>query len=64
MVAGKNIFGIGGDVAAEHYKAIAATKDVKILLAAPVLLRDALIIIDDIERTRRSGHRRSTGFCR
>lgn len=46
----KNIFNAGVTAASQHYKAMAALKDLNVLLMAPVVLRDKLIVIDDIER--------------
>lgn len=46
----KSLFGAGVKAASEHYKALAAIKDLNLLLVAPVLLRNKLIVIDDIER--------------
>lgn len=46
----KNLFRVGVKAAAEHYKAVAALNDLNLLLMAPVVLRDKLIVIDDIER--------------
>lgn len=46
----KNLFKVGVDAASQHYKALAAIKDMNLLLMAPVVLRDKLIVIDDIER--------------
>lgn len=46
----KSLFNAGVTVASQHYKAMAALKDLNVLLMAPVVLRDKLIVIDDIER--------------
>ena len=46
----KSLFNAGVTAASEHYKAMAALKDLNVLLMAPVVLRDKLIVIDDIER--------------
>lgn len=46
----KNIFKTGVKAASEHYKALAAINDLNLLLMAPVVLRNKLIVIDDIER--------------
>lgn len=46
----KNLFNAGMSAASQHYKAMAALKDLNVLLMAPVVLRDKLIVIDDIER--------------
>jgi hypothetical protein len=46
----KNLFRVGVEAASEHYKALAAIKDLNLLLMAPVVLRGKLIVIDDIER--------------
>jgi hypothetical protein len=46
----KNLFKVGVKVAAEHYKALAAINDLNLLLMAPILLGNKLIVIDDIER--------------
>lgn len=46
----KSIFNAGVTAASQHYKAMAAIKDLNVLLMAPVVLRDKLIVIDDIER--------------
>jgi hypothetical protein len=46
----KNLFNAGMSVASQHFKAMAALKDLNVLLMAPVVLRDKLIVIDDIER--------------
>lgn len=46
----KNLFRVGMTAASEHYKALAAFNDLNVLLMAPVVLRNKLIVIDDIER--------------
>lgn len=46
----KNLFNVGVTAFSQHYKAMAALKDLNVLLMAPVVLRDKLIVIDDIER--------------
>lgn len=46
----KNLFNVGVKAAATHYKALAALSDLNVLLMAPVVLRDKVIVIDDIER--------------
>lgn len=46
----KNLFNAGMSAASQHYKAMAALKDLNVLLMAPVVLRNKLIVIDDIER--------------
>lgn len=46
----KNLFQVGVEAASAHYKALAAIKDLNLLLMAPVVLRGKLIVIDDIER--------------
>jgi hypothetical protein len=46
----KNLFKAGVKAASEHYKALAAINDLNVLLMAPVVLRNKLIVIDDIER--------------
>jgi len=46
----KNMFNASVTAASEHYKAMAALKDLNVLLMAPVILRDKLVVIDDIER--------------
>ncbi|WP_325147989.1 NTPase KAP [Delftia sp. S67] len=45
----KSLFNAGVTAASQHYKAMAALKDLNVLLMAPVVLRDKLIVIDDIE---------------
>jgi len=46
----KELFKVGFKVASEHYKALAALSDVNLLMMAPVVLRNSLLIVDDIER--------------
>jgi len=46
----KNLFRTGIEAASEHYKALAAINNLNVLLMAPVVLRNKLIVIDDIER--------------
>ncbi|MBB3196871.1 P-loop NTPase fold protein [Roseateles terrae] len=46
----KKLMGAGVKALAQHYKAVAALNDLNIVLMAPVLLRGAVIVIDDIER--------------
>ena len=46
----KSLFNAGVTAASQHYKSMAALKDLNVLLMAPVVLRDKLIVIDDIER--------------
>lgn len=46
----KSFFAAGVTAGSQHYKAMAAIKDLNMLLMAPVVLRDKLIVIDDIER--------------
>lgn len=46
----KNLFKAGVKAASEHYKALAALNDLNVLLIAPVVFRNKLIVIDDIER--------------
>jgi uncharacterized protein YunC (DUF1805 family) len=46
----KSLFNASVTAASEHYGAMAALKDLNVLLMAPVVLRDKLIVIDDIER--------------
>lgn len=46
----KNLFNAGIKAASEHYKALAALNDLNVLLMAPVVLKDKVIVIDDIER--------------
>ncbi|KJV27352.1 NTPase KAP [Aquitalea magnusonii] len=44
------IFRGGVKVGSEHYKALAALNDLNLLLMAPVMLRNSVIVLDDIER--------------
>ncbi len=46
----KDLFNAGVKAASEHYKALAAINDLNVLLMAPIMLQNKLIIIDDIER--------------
>jgi hypothetical protein len=46
----KNFFNVGVKALSTHYKALAALNDLNVLLMAPVILRDKVIVIDDIER--------------
>lgn len=46
----KNLFKSGVQAAATHYKALAAINDLNLLLVAPLVLRERVIVIDDIER--------------
>jgi hypothetical protein len=46
----KNLAKAGLRAATEHYSALAALNDLNVLLMAPVLLRNKVIVIDDIER--------------
>lgn len=46
----KNLFKAGVKAASEHYKALAAINDLNVLMMAPIVLRNKLIVIDDIER--------------
>ncbi|MGD7196581.1 P-loop NTPase fold protein [Ralstonia pseudosolanacearum] len=46
----KQIFRIGVRAGSEHYKALAALSDLNLLLMAPVVLRNSVIVLDDIER--------------
>lgn len=46
----KNLFRVGVNALSTHYKALAAINDLNVLLMAPVVLRDNVIVIDDIER--------------
>jgi hypothetical protein len=41
---------VGVKAASEHYKALAALNDLNLLFMAPAVLRDIVIVIDDIER--------------
>ncbi|WP_199030449.1 P-loop NTPase fold protein [Ralstonia sp. ASV6] len=46
----KQIFRVGVKAASEHYKALAALNDLNLLLMAPAVLRNSVIVLDDIER--------------
>lgn len=46
----KQLFRIGVKAGSEHYKALAALNDLNLLLIAPVVLRNSVIVLDDIER--------------
>ncbi|TQJ94707.1 P-loop NTPase fold protein [Achromobacter sp. SLBN-14] len=46
----KGLFKSGVTVAATHYKALAAINDLNLLLVAPIVLKNRVIVIDDIER--------------
>lgn len=46
----RSLYNAGLTAATQHYKAMAALKDLNMLLMAPVVLRNKLIVIDDIER--------------
>lgn len=46
----KSLARAGFKAATEHYSALAALNDLNVILMAPVLLRDKVIVIDDIER--------------
>lgn len=46
----KNLFGVTVKALSTHYKALAAISDLNVLLMAPVVLRNKVIVIDDIER--------------
>lgn len=46
----KGLFKVGVKAASEHYKALAAINDLNLMLMAPAVLRNKLIVIDDIER--------------
>jgi hypothetical protein len=46
----KSLFKVGVKAASEHYKALAALNDLNLLFMAPAVLRDIVIVIDDIER--------------
>lgn len=46
----KNLFNAGVKAAATHYKYLAALSDLNLLLMAPLVLRDKVIVIDDVER--------------
>ncbi len=46
----KQLFRIGVKAGSEHYKALAAINDLNLLLIAPAVLRNSVIVLDDIER--------------
>ncbi|MBL0612266.1 hypothetical protein JD508_18735 [Aeromonas jandaei] len=46
----KNLFKAGVTAASAHYKALAAINDINVLMMAPLVLKDKIIVIDDIER--------------
>ncbi|MHB8919435.1 MAG: hypothetical protein ACYC3N_00170 [Halothiobacillus sp.] len=46
----KKLFGKGFDAASKHYKTLAAINDLNVLLMAPAMLKNKVIVIDDIER--------------
>lgn len=46
----KSLFGAGIKALSMHYKALAAINDLNVVLMAPVVLRNKVIVIDDIER--------------
>nr|WP_249309165.1 P-loop NTPase fold protein [Ralstonia insidiosa] len=46
----KQIFRVGVKAASEHYKALAALNDLNLLFMAPAVLRNSVIVLDDIER--------------
>lgn len=46
----RHFWDIGVKVVSEHYKSLAAINDMNLLLVAPVILREKVIVIDDIER--------------
>lgn len=46
----KHFFRIGVKAGSEHYKALAAINDLNLLLLAPAVLRNSVIVLDDIER--------------
>jgi hypothetical protein len=46
----KNLFGTGVKALSAHYKALAAINDLNLLLMAPAVLQNRVIVIDDIER--------------
>ncbi|MBI1675744.1 P-loop NTPase fold protein [Shewanella sp. DW31] len=46
----KNLLDVSFKTAAQYYKMLAAVKDVNLLLMAPIMLKDKVIVIDDIER--------------
>lgn len=46
----KSLFGAGVKALSTHYKALAAINDLNLLLMAPVVFQNRVIVIDDIER--------------
>ncbi|TVL21136.1 hypothetical protein AYI92_06470 [Shewanella xiamenensis] len=46
----RNLFTVGVKTGAQYFKVLAAVNDINLLLIAPVLLKDKVIVIDDIER--------------
>lgn len=52
----KNLFKSGVTALSTHYKALAAINDLNVLLMAPVVLRNKVIVIDDIERKQERFH--------
>jgi hypothetical protein len=46
----KNMLKVGFKALSEHYKGLAAINDLNLVLMAPAVLREKLIVIDDIER--------------
>jgi hypothetical protein len=46
----KQLLRTGVKIGAEHYKGLAALNDLNLLFMAPVMLRNAVIVLDDIER--------------
>lgn len=46
----KKVMNTGVKALAQHYKTVAALNDLNMVLMAPVLLRNKVIVIDDIER--------------
>lgn len=46
----KKVFKTGLDAVSSHYKALAAISNLNLTLMAPAILREKIIIIDDIER--------------
>lgn len=46
----KNMVKVGLKALSEHYKGLAALNDLNLVLMAPAMLREKLIVIDDIER--------------
>lgn len=46
----KSLLSTGAKALSTHYKALAALNDLNLLLLAPLVLRDKVIVIDDIER--------------